>query len=178
MGIHYANLDVVTRGFMLQESKMGSHYQSPRLTEAGLCQWVQLLDSAIDAHNDDWLAGELLRLNCLRDQEPFQTKNGTSWRRINKPHSALMLAEGEFNRYYLRGLCLRAANDNNPTLLIYRGKAVAIPRPESEAKIGKHIDTHHLLETLRSNDFVSIEDAFAVPGGPNSGLTARLPLQA
>jgi hypothetical protein len=37
------------------------------------------------------------------------------------------------------------------------------------------IDAQRLLDALRSNDFVSIEDALAVPGGPSSGLTARLP---
>jgi hypothetical protein len=129
----------------------------------------------MESRNDDWLSDELLRLDYLRNQESYATKRGTAWRRVNKPHAALMLAEGEFNRYYLRGLCRRAANDNIPTLIIYRGKQVRQPRPESESKIGLHIDVRGLLEVLRSNDFVSIEDAFAVPGGPNSGLTARLP---
>lgn len=32
-----------------------------------------------------------------------------------------------------------------------------------------------LRAALRSNDFVSIEDALKIPGGPNSGITARLP---
>lgn len=41
--------------------------------------------------------------------------------------------------------------------------------------IGKEIAANELLVSLRSNDFVTIEDALKVPGGPNSGLTARLP---
>lgn len=175
MGIQYANLDQVTRGYMLQESKLGGHYASPRLTEAGLAKWASVLDQAIETHNDDWLSAEILRLDYLNDQEPFRTKSGMSWRRINKPHSALMLAEGEFNRFYLRGLCLRAANENKPSLLIYRGKAVTNPRPESEAKINTSIEIHGLLAALRANDFVSVDSAFAIPSGPNSGLTARLP---
>jgi hypothetical protein len=175
MGIRYENLDTTTRQFMLQESQLGGHYISPRLTEIGLQQWVRLLETAIQAHNDDWLGREFLTRDLLQDQEPYTTKHGRSWRRINKPSSAIMLAEGEFNRYYLRGLCVRAANDNIPTLLIYRGKAVSQPRPDSEAKIGTHIEVKGLLATLRCDDFVSIEQAFAVPAGPNSGLTARLP---
>ena len=175
MGIQYASLDDVTRGYMLQESNVGGHYQSPRQTDRGLIDWVPLLNQAIQSHNDDWLGAELVQRDYLRDQEPFKTKSGMSWRRINKPHAAQMLAEGEFNRFYLRGLCLRAANENKPSLLIYRGKAVTTPRPESEAKIGTQIEIHGLLEVLRSNDFVSVDAAFAIPSGPNSGLTARLP---
>jgi hypothetical protein len=174
MGIKYANLDATTRGYMLQESQLGGHYSSPRLTDVGLTKWVQLLELAIESHNDDWLGNELIRLDYIRDQEPFKTKSGSSWRTINKPHSAQMLAEGEFNRYYLRGLCLRATNEGQSTLTIYRGKSVTTPRPKSEAKIGTAINVDQLLPMLRSNDFVSIELAFAVPGGPNSGLTARL----
>lgn len=175
MGIRFANLDDVTRNYMLQESRLGGHYPSPRLTDAGLTNWVRLFDEAIQHHNDDWLAAELLRLGYIRDQEQY-IRNGVSrWRQINKPHAAQMLAEGEFNRFYLRGLSARAANDNIPHLEIYRGKQVDKPRPESEAKIGTRIDAHALLETLRSHDFVSVDQAFAVPSGPNSGLTARLP---
>jgi hypothetical protein len=178
MGIRYDDLDNTTRDLMLEESRLGGHYASPRLTEVGLASWVPLFEQAIQFHNDDWLAQELLRLGYLRDQEQYKTKNGMSWRQINKPHSAQMLAEGEFNRYYLRGLCRRAANENEPDLVIYRGKEVANPRPESDAKIGSSIGVHDLLHVLRSNDFVSVDAAFAVPSGPNSGLTARLPKPA
>ena len=41
MGIKYANLDATTRGYMLQESQLGGHYSSPRLTDVGLTKWVQ-----------------------------------------------------------------------------------------------------------------------------------------
>ena len=96
-------------------------------------------------------------------------------RRINQPHAAQQLAEGEFNRYYIRGLCRRAQEEGITELVIYRGKEVRKPRPESQAKIGTRISVDHLLEALRSHDFVSVEEAFAVPSGPNSGLTAQLP---
>ena len=99
----------------------------------------------------------------------------TRERRVNQPHAAQQLAEGEFNRYYLRGLCMRAKAANVSSLVIYRGKQVNQPRPESEAKIGTSINVDTLLSALRTNDFVTIEDAIGVPGGPNSGLTARLP---
>ena len=176
MGIRYQNLDDVTRAYMLEESRLGGHYKSPRLNGVGLESWVSLLEGAIQSHDDDWLSAELLRHGYFKAVETYTTRSGAvAQRRINAPHSAQMLAEGEFNRYYLRGLCRRASEESTPELLIYRGKAVTNPRPESEAKIGTRIGILGLLNTLRRNDFVSVEEAFAVPGGPNSGLTARLP---
>ena len=51
------------------------------------------------------------------------------------------------------------------------------PRPESEAMIGAHVPADDLLESLRSRPVVGREatDGLGVPGGPNSGLTCRLP---
>ena len=156
LGIQYENLDEKTRAYMLEESRLGGHYQSPRLTEAALAQWVPLLEEAIKAHNDNWLCAELLRRGSFKHQETYTTKSGAvAVRRINAEHSAQMLAEGEFNRYYLRGLCRRAADQNIPDLIVYRGKEVANPRPESVAKIGTKVGILGLLNTLRRNDFVS-----------------------
>jgi hypothetical protein len=175
VGLHYIDLDTRTREFMRAESDLCNHYASPRLTPQGLATWVPLLNAAIEKETDAWL-GEQLRYNDhMKNQEPY-TRNGKQfWRKINVPFACEQLAEGEFNRYYLRGLCRRALQDGIPALVVYRGKMVREPRPESEAKIGMFIDAQRLLDALRSNDFVSIEDALAVPGGPSSGLTARLP---
>lgn len=175
MGLNYVSLDPRTRRFMRAESDLGNHYVSPRLTPQGLAAWVPLLNAAAEAHTDVWL-GDQLRVGAyMKNEEPY-TRNGQQfWRRINVPFACEQLAEGEFNRYYLRGLCCRALEDGISSLLVYRGKEVRQPRPESEAKIGTFIDAQRLLETLRANDFVSIETALAVPGGPSSGLTARLP---
>lgn len=95
-------------------------------------------------------------------------------RAINKPHAAQQLAEGEFNRYYVRALCTRSMAAGSENLVVYRGKAVDRPRPESEAKIGTLIAVDKLLATLRANDFVSLDSAMGVPAGPSSGLTCRL----
>jgi hypothetical protein len=175
MGITYANLDETTRSFMREESDLGGHYPSPRLNEVGLKAWVDLLNQAIETGDDDWLAEQLRDLSYFKHEEDYSRNGKIFSRRINAMHAAQQLAEGEFNRYYLRGLCRRAQNDNVPALLVYRGKEVSVPRPESQAKVGTLIGVNELLQVLRRNDFVSIEDALGVPGGPNSGLTARLP---
>lgn len=161
---------------MLDESKLGGHYDSPRLHGQGKASWVGLFDEAIKSHNDDWLARQIIARRMLSQQEQYARNGKTFWRNVNIESSAQMLAEGEFNRYYLRGLCARAQEDGITHLIVYRGRASANPRPESEAKIGMQIPVGPLLETLRRNDFVSLEkDVLALPSGPNSGLTARLP---
>lgn len=175
MGLKYQNLDAETRPLVLDELKQGNLYQSPRLTPEGLAQWPKLLTDAAGSHNDDWLATQILERGLLKSRENYIRKGKAYQRDINQPHAAQQLAEGEFNRFYLRGLCRRAQKDGIKTVVVYRAKAVDRPRPESEALIGKHIPVDELLAALRSNDFVSIEDALKVPGGPNSGLSARLP---
>lgn len=175
MGINYRNLDANTREHMRQEIEMGNHYVSPRLTQQGKSAWAALLSQAATGHSDDWLAGQLIGSSLILTQEDY-TRNGiTRSRAINQAHSAQQLAEGEFNRYYVRALCVRAQQAGIKELLVYRGKEVEKPRPESEAKVGTAIAVDALLATLRANDFVSLDSAMGVPSGPNSGLTCRLP---
>ncbi|NTV47513.1 MAG: hypothetical protein HGB11_13570, partial [Chlorobiales bacterium] len=164
MGIHYENLNQETRKFMLKESKLGGHYESPRLTPAGKQKWQELLEEAITYHDDNWLATEVINGGYSNNSEEY-IRNGKQFSRvINKPQAAEQLAEGVFNRYYIRGLCLYAKSVGITGLVIYRGKAVSKPRAESEAKIGAIVPIDLVLTELRKNDFVSIGDALGVPG--------------
>jgi hypothetical protein len=175
MGINYENLDDTTRNYSLEEIQMGGHYISPRLTEEGQAAWPSLLEEAHKSHNDDWIAKEILSRGYMRSHEKYKRQGVERVREINKPHAAQQLAEGEFNRYYIRGLCLRAKAAGKDSLIVYRGKHVSNPRPESEIKIGTSVPVDALLAMLRSNDFVSIDECIGVPSGPNSGLTCKLP---
>jgi len=87
--------------------------------------------------------------------------------------AANTLAEGEFNRFYLRALWLKAINNNITHLTIYRAKSVMDPRPESELKINTSINAKQLLNDLRTN--IGVDTALGLPPGPNSGLSAKLP---
>jgi hypothetical protein len=84
-----------------------------------------------------------------------------------------MLAEGEFNRYYCRGLCQRALEVGIEEVEVYRAKAVTTPRPESQRLIGRRLSARSLLNDLRTSQ--GVEPALGVPPGPNSGLSVRLP---
>src|SRR6185503_10083976 len=113
--------------------------------------------------------GEDGRMNY---REASQRKGKPYQKRI--PEDAhITLAQGEFNRFYIRGMCLRALEDGAEYLLICRVKQVGNPRPDSDFKIGEQIPPQLLLADLRTN--VGIDTAFGLPAGPNSGLSVTLP---
>lgn len=177
MALHYENLDDRTREFMLQEVKSDiasdNLYLSPRLTDKGKETYASLLIDAIKNFGDAWLANELRSRGYLKAYEQRKkTRGGYTMAKVpvTAPET---LAEGEFNRFYVRGLCLRAIHDGIAEVEIYRGKPVKRPRSESEAMIGKRIPVDLLLKDLRESP--GVEPALGLPPGPNSGLTVRLP---
>lgn len=174
--LNLANLDDRTRHFMLLELRddmgRGNLYLSPRLTNRGIADWPALLSEAVEHGNDTTLAAQLRVSGQLRLTEPRRKpKGGVTFADVPVT-AAETLSEGEFNRFYIRGLCRRAIEDGISELIIYRAKAVDAPRPESEARIGSRIDARKLLDDLRAK--VGVDPALGVPAGPNSGLSVRL----
>jgi hypothetical protein len=58
-------------------------------------------------------------------------------------------------------------------LEVYRAKSVAVPRPESEEKIGLLVDPKTILIDIRASN--GVETALGIPPGPGSGITLRIP---
>ena len=83
------------------------------------------------------------------------------------------LAEGEFNRFYIRGVCRHALESNIGAVEVYRAKAVMQPRSDSQTKIGAMIPAQSLLNDLRVN--IGVDTALGLPPGPNSGLSVKIP---
>lgn len=81
------------------------------------------------------------------------------------------LSEGEFNRFYIRALCLRAINEGRE-LEVYRAKQVSNPRPDFQMMIGRIVDAETLLNDLRKN--IGVDSALGLPNGPNSGLSVKI----
>jgi len=175
MGLNYENLDAQSREFIFEELDMSrtTLYISQRLNDIGRENWANVLGEAIQNHDDSWLANQLRIRNYMNAQEQRRTPSGgTTMARI--PVTAPdTLAEGEFNRLYIRGLCARAIANGISEVEVYRGKEVQHPRPESQSLIGTRINANVLLEDLRNSQ--GEEPAHRLPGGPNSGLTVRLP---
>ena len=88
---------------------------------------------------------------------------------VNAPD---VLAEGEFNRFYMRGVCRRAIVESVSKLVVYRAKPVENPRPDSESKLGATVEPSALLADLRAN--IGIDTFLGLPAGPNSGLCVKL----
>ena len=82
------------------------------------------------------------------------------------------LCEGEFNRYYIRGVCLKAIEMGKGLVTAYRARHSANPRSESIALEGRSIDAKRLLEDLRANP--GVDTAMGLPPGPNSGMSVKL----
>jgi hypothetical protein len=177
MAFTFQNLDPVTRQYMLQEVDLDVSSDklllSPRLTPDGEEQYPALLREAVQAHDEAWLT-ERLR-PYMRDTESRRTPSGGTTE-AKVPYDAHeSLAEGEFNRFYMRGLCARAIAEGIEHVEVYRGKQVNQPRPESQAKIGQRVSPQALLDDLRAFD--GTETELGIPSGPNSGLTVRLASQ-
>jgi hypothetical protein len=175
MSIHHAGLDAVVRGAMVRElewdQQNGTLYISPRLTGEGAQAWPQILREAMERHEDEWIASTLRERGYIKAEEQrAKPKGGFTTAKV--PHTAPdTLAEGEFNRFYARGLCVQVLESGGTEVEVYRGKEVANPRPESEAMIGRRLPAQQLLEDLRNSP--GVEPALGLPPGPNSGLTIQ-----
>lgn len=179
MGLNYENLDSATRKFMLEEIDMdvanGTIYISNYLNAEGSMSWPGMIRAAAEAGNDNTLAAAITQDRCLKSHaEKRKPKGGFTLAAV--PYTAHeTMGEGEFNRYYARGLCRRAIDEHIVRLEVYRAKAVMQPRPASEAKLGEFVDPEVILADLRSTQ--GVEPALGLPPGPNSGLTLRIPSQ-
>ncbi|BCK77545.1 hypothetical protein AA0242T_1131 [Acetobacter aceti NRIC 0242] len=169
--MEYKNLDETTRKFMVEEIEKYIEsrkiYISNQLNEQGKILWPSLLKEAATSGNDKTLSSKIRSEHLLNETEA--TKSGTKKMPSN---AADLLAEGEFNRFYARGVCLHAIANGQETMTVYRARNSSNPRPESEEKIGKHVDAKELLEDLRI--IQGKEKILGVPNGANSGLSVML----
>lgn len=178
MALYFENLDERTRQLMLDEMEYDiAHHQlhiSPFLSGQGQRDYESLLREALQSGSDETLAEELRQHRRLLRTLPRRNPSGGYSIATTAENAAQVLAESEFNRYYIRALARRAIEDGIPELVIYRAKPVTTPRPESEARIETSLPPQELLEDLRSHPGDE-RPSLGVPSGPNSGLSVRLP---
>ncbi|VVO43522.1 hypothetical protein PS726_06203 [Pseudomonas fluorescens] len=172
MGLNQKDLNPEIRGLMIQEMDHDlagqNFYLSPRLNAQGRNAWHQLLKEASANHSDDWLANEIARQRLLN---PHDLRQGKPIAMRHDAHQ--MLAEGEFNRFFMRGICLKAIEIGAPAVVGYRARASQSPRRESLAIIGKRFDPSDFLDLLRSA--IGADTPFGYPGSANSGLSVEFP---
>jgi hypothetical protein len=176
VSLDLAHLDDHTRQYMLAELEAdvatGTLYRSQQLTDEGQRDYQRLLRDALLTGTVTSFADELLRWGAVRPLGRWQhSKEALPSDAISAASS--LLAEREFHRFYLRGLCLRAIDEGVPTLVIYRAKPAIPGRASADAMIGIRITVGSLLEDLRG-----VFDSWPPNGLPqcrDPGLSVRLP---
>lgn len=175
MAFHFRNLSPATRELMIDEIQMDIDaeklYDSPRLSASGRSAYPGWLGTAAREGSEATLADALGRPGVFNEYEDRKTKNGVIQARVPVTASET-LAEGEFNRFYIRALCRMALERGQQHVTVYRAKEVQNARSESAAKIGAQVPAEALLADLREN--VGVDTALGLPPGPNSGLSVEL----
>ena len=178
MALYFENLDDRTRHLMLDEVEYDiAHNQlhiSPFLSGQGQRDYVNLLREAAQSGNDETLAQKLCEHRRILRTLPRRNPKGGYSISATPENAAQVLAESEFNRYYIRALARRAMEDGISELVVYRAKPVSNPRPESEARVEMTLPPADLLDDLRAHPGDE-PPVLGVPSGPNSGLSVRLP---
>jgi hypothetical protein len=177
MSLYYHDLDARTRRLMLDEVDYDiSHNQlhiSPFLSGQGQHDYVNLLREAIQNGNDATLEKDLRAHRRIIRALPRRTRSGKFGIAAAPLNAAQTLAEGEFNRFYIRALARRAIEDGIAELVVFRAKNVHTPRVESEVLIETTLPPDELLTDLREHP--DQPATLGVPAGANSGLSVRLP---
>lgn len=165
-----------TRKLMLAEFEFDvankKLYFNPFLKPEAKTIYFQSLLAALTDGTPESLA-ETIAVNDLLVEKHTYTKQGKQIEaHVAKPFDTT-LAAGEFNRYYMRAICLLAIDQGLDAVEVYRAKAVKIARQEIDERIGRRIDPQILLDDLRQTNFED-ESSYGL-GAPNSGLSVRIP---
>ena len=174
MPLKYDDLDPATRRHAIAELDAdiasGAFHPSDRLRPTAIADYQRLLRDAIRYYDDLWLeqhAGDL-----LVDFEPRHTRSGGQTTAKVPEMAPRMLAEGDFNRYYMRGVALRAIEEGRQVVEVYRARLSLEPRAESAELEGHRLAAREVVDYLRGQ---RVEDpTVARLARPNSGLSIRL----
>jgi hypothetical protein len=174
MPLLYESLDPVTRRYSLAELdrdvESGSIIISDRIRPSAVPEYQVLLRDALKYYDDQWLEERIQGL--LVDFEIRRTPSGDTTTAKLPTYAARVLAEGDFNRYYMRGVCARALDEGHQEVEVYRARLSVEPRPESAELEGKRLSAATLLRELRAVGADALAETTL--GKPNSGLSVRL----
>lgn len=169
MGLKYLSLDQSVRELMVEEFNLDINsdncYTSKRFHDVGRNCYLEIMPKHLKVGTDDSLDEDLKHNACFNTHETTKTGQVKSVP-IN---ASQVFAEGEFNRFYMRGVAIKAIRDGS-SLEVYRARYSEIPNPESEAMVGKSVDPNVLLNDLR--ECKGLETTLGLPR-PNSGLSVK-----
>lgn len=172
----WPDLNERVRQLMVEEidadAKADRLYLSSKLSALGRQDYPEHLREAARTGTDAMLATRLRQPGQLNPRQAPQQRGRTMSVPKKRVNAEEELAEGEFNRFYIRALCRYALETDREVVRVYRAKVVEEPRPESEAMIGTEISARALLDDLREN--IGRDTRFNLPQA-GSGLSAKLP---
>lgn len=177
-GFNFPQLDDATRRLMrdefVEDREHNRVYLGKRLNEAGERVYLAALEQSVEGGTPDGLQQALEPVPGDLWIPGITAKNG---RRSPTPRTAAQtLAEGEFNRYYMRAICRRAIDDGNGQVRVRRAKAVTNPRSDRTVRVdeGDILDAQAVLDDIRRHPGEDTD--LGVPRGPNSGLSLEVDL--
>ena len=164
----FRNLTAEVRQHMLAEIDQdiadGVLVTSKRFTDEGAAGYPPLLRSAGSENDEAWLAERLIG--------SFNATESSGSKIKDVPHNAhTLFAQGEFNRFYCRAICLYVLANPDYSIRIYRARQSSKPQPESEARLGQLLDAATVLKDLRTRLATDVEFG---PNEISSGLSLEL----
>jgi hypothetical protein len=176
MPLNLENLEPSTRRYMLEEFEddlaAGTLYRSPQLSEAGAAHYEEMLRTNLATGTDETFAQALSAFDAVLPPGRWQHSKEVGADNATLA-ATVLLAEREFHRFYLRGLCRRALDEGIQTLVIYRARPADPGRAPADGMVGVRIAVHSLLEDLRGT-FRSLPP-HGLPPCRDPGLSVRLP---
>jgi hypothetical protein len=174
MPLQYESLDPTTRRFAIAELDSdiatGAYHTSERIRHTAISEYQRYLHEALRYYDDRWL--EEHAADLMIDFEPRRTRSGGQTAVKLPQMASRMLAEGDFNRYYMRGVALRAIQEGREVIEVYRARLSLEPRRESAELEGRRLPAAEVLNYLRGEP--TSDPAVTALGRPNSGLSVRL----
>lgn len=175
MSLLLENLDATTREFMLKEVNFDIQtdkvFISDKLNQTGREKYTELLISSITNGNDVTFS-KSLQYGCLDKIYQYINTKGTLKTITMPANTAESIAESEFNRYYIRGLCRRTINDGKMSVQIYRASLTKHTKQKAEEKVGQVANAATLLFDLRRN--LNLTCYLGIAFDSNTGLSVRL----
>jgi len=174
MNFNYYHLDERTRAFMIEEiknaQKTNNLYFSKRFNSKGNMRWPELIVESAVSHDEHWLAYMVEAEGLMKDYETASKPTGGYTTKHVPSTAAETLADGQFNRFYIIGVCRRAIMDGKTQVTVYRAKERAEQRSESNALVKKTMDAEKLIKELRSVQTSLGHELLK----PNSGLSVKM----
>jgi hypothetical protein len=170
----FPQLDARTRELMLDEyfadCKGDRLYTGDRLNDAGRLLYTEALEGAL-------AEGTPLSLQQVLEPVPgtlwhIEVRTGPLKTSTTARTSARSLAEGEYNRFYMRAVCRRATGpDGTGKVIVSQGKRGANRRLDRAVtvQVGDVLSADTVLKDLREHPGKATSTG--VPNGPNSGLS-------